>query len=196
MLIYMSVIHQPFWIVSLFLRDKKVRCVLVCSSIFYDLPKMDQRNCIKKFCVRNEIKNEIKKKTICLCTTFKMLTVASLLWAEHKVNCGISGLRKAEKMSMTMLVLISWACQNSMITLKQWRKLFWINVESLSEEVANNLGISFGSCKAFFMDVLRISGSEDCSKIAKMLSKNNVTWTSLRRCWRSSTTMQICSKRS
>ena len=31
---------------------------------------------------------------------------ASLLWAEHKFNCGITGLRKAKKMSITILVLV------------------------------------------------------------------------------------------
>ena len=33
--------------------------------------------------------------------------LASLLWTEHKFNCGITGLRKPEKMSMTMLVLVA-----------------------------------------------------------------------------------------
>ena len=45
MLVHMSVIHI-FWIVNLFLTDKKVSRVM-CSSIFYYSKKIDQRNCIK-----------------------------------------------------------------------------------------------------------------------------------------------------
>ena len=55
---------------------------------------MDQRSCIK-FCVKKEIK----------CTkAFKRLTwhLARLLGAEHKSNCGITALRKAEKISITI----------------------------------------------------------------------------------------------
>ena len=33
--IYICLQYQPFWIVSLFLTDKTVSRVLVCSSIFY-----------------------------------------------------------------------------------------------------------------------------------------------------------------
>ena len=58
--------YQPFWIVSLFLTDKKVSRVVVCSSIFYYSKKMDPRNYIK-FRVKNEIK---------CAKTFQMLTVA------------------------------------------------------------------------------------------------------------------------
>ena len=41
--------------------------------------------------------------------------------AEHKFNCGINGLRKTEKMSMTMLVLVARAHQQPLKTLKQQR---------------------------------------------------------------------------
>ena len=47
-------------------------------------------------------------------TAFKMLTVAF-----GELNCDIIGLRKAEKMSMTMLVLVARAHQQPMKTLKQ-----------------------------------------------------------------------------
>ena len=63
--------YQLFWIVSLFLTDKKV------GRVRFTI----QRNCIK-ICVKNEIK---------CAKTFEMLTVADL--------------RKADKMSMTTLVL-------------------------------------------------------------------------------------------
>ena len=38
-------------------------------------------------------------------------------------------------MSMTMLVLVARALQQPMKTLKQWRKWFWIIVESLLERL-------------------------------------------------------------
>ena len=74
-----------------------------------------------------------------------------LLWAEHKFNgdSSITDLRKAEKMSMTMPVLVERPHQQSMKTLKHWRKWFWIIVKSLLERL-----LSFSSCQAIFTDVL------------------------------------------
>ena len=57
---------------------------------------MDQRNCIK-FCVQNYIKYARIFEIFTL--VFDESTIAN-----HKFNCGIPGLRKVEKMSMTMLV--------------------------------------------------------------------------------------------
>ena len=50
--------YQPVWIVSLFLRDKKISRVSVCTSIFYYPKKLMKENCIK-FCLKNEIKCEM-----------------------------------------------------------------------------------------------------------------------------------------
>ena len=44
--------YQPFWIVSLFLTDKKGSGVLVRSSIFYYSKKWIELNAVK-FCVKN-----------------------------------------------------------------------------------------------------------------------------------------------
>ena len=62
---------------------------------------------------RNWIKYGVNDKIKCS-RTFEMLTVAfgeSTKRAKHKFNCGIIGLRKAEKISITMLVLIARARQ-------------------------------------------------------------------------------------
>ena len=84
-----------------------------------------------------------------------LLRLASLLRVEHKFKCGITAFRKTEKRSMTMLVLVARARQQPMKTLKQWRKWFWINVESLLESGCWWFcGISFGSSQAIFTDVL------------------------------------------
>ena len=48
--------------------------------------------------------------------------MASVLWAEHKFSCSITGLREAEQMSMTMLVQVAQVHQQPMKTLKQQRK--------------------------------------------------------------------------
>ena len=70
-------------------------------EFFYYSKKIDQRNCMK-FCVKKKIKSA---------RTFEMLTVAF-------VESTISGLSKAEKISMTMLILVARACQQPMKTLK------------------------------------------------------------------------------
>ena len=64
---------------------------------------------------------------------FWLLT--SLLWAETNFNCGITGLRKTEKMSMTILILVARARQQWMKILKQSRKWIWIIIESLIDRL-------------------------------------------------------------
>ena len=75
------------------------------------------------------------------------------------LNCGITGLRKAEKVSIIMLILVAQARHQTMKTLKQWTKWFWIIAESLLER-------SFGACQAIFRDVLGIK-----STAAKIIPK-------------------------
>ena len=70
--------------------------------------------------------------------------LTSPLTAEHKFNCGITGLRKPEKMSMTMLVLVARARTQAMQTLKH-REVILDNHRITIKEAANDVGISFGS---------------------------------------------------
>ena len=67
-----------------------------------------------------------------------MLTVAlvSLLWVEYKFNCDITGLRKVVKMREK-----SMSTTDHQITIR---------------EVADDVGISFGSFQTIFTDVLGI----------------------------------------
>ena len=74
-----------------------------------------------------------------------LLRSASLLWTEHKFNCDIPGLRKAEKMSITMLVMVVQTRQQPMKMLKQWRSDY---------SLLGTFLIMFGSCQAFFTDIL------------------------------------------
>ena len=67
---------------------------------------MDQRNCIK-FCVK-KINLIVQAHLKCW-----VWYLASLLCTEHKFNCGITSLRKSEKMSMTMLFLVARARQQN-----------------------------------------------------------------------------------
>ena len=45
----MCVCTRPFWIVSLFLTDKKVSRVLVCSSVFIKFFEKNEIKCVKTF---------------------------------------------------------------------------------------------------------------------------------------------------
>ena len=143
-----------------FWQTKKVSRVLVCSSIFYYSKKWIKET-LSSFVLKNKIK----------CTrTFKMLTVAfgeSIMSIEHKFNCGITGLKKAQKMLKTMLVLVARAREQAMKTLKLWRKWFWIFVESLLERLLVRLMPSnFYGCFRH-----EIYGSEHRSKITKFWAK-------------------------
>ena len=64
--------------------------------------------------------------------------LASLLWAENKFNCSITGLRKAETDENIEAV----------------KKMILFNRRITIREVANDVGISFGSCQVILTDVL------------------------------------------
>ena len=70
-------------------------------------------------------------------------------YSEHKFNCRLTGLRKAEKMSMTMLVPVVRARQQPMKTLKQFNKWLWIIVESLLERLLMILVYRWAHAKQF-----------------------------------------------
>ena len=63
------------------------------------------------------------------------------------------------------------------------KKMILCNRRIIIREVADEVGISFGSCQAIFTDVLRIKSA--AAKIVPKLrnfEQNNVAWTSLKRC--------------
>ena len=82
--------------------------------------------------------------------------LASLLWAEDKFNCGITDLRKAEKMSMTMFALAN------IVTVK---KMILNNRRITIREVADNVQFILNNFYRCFRH--ETYGREDCFKIAK-----------------------------
>ena len=68
---------------------------------------------------------------------------------------------------MTMLVLIARARQQPMKALKQWRKWFLDNHPITIREVADDVGLSFGSRQAIFTVVLGMKRA--AAKIASKL---------------------------
>ena len=87
------------------------------------------------------------------CSAFKAFSkkkyLADLvLRAEDKFNCGITGLRKAEKMSMST----STTDEN----IEAIKKMILDNRRITIRRRADDVGISFGSCEAIFTDVLGI----------------------------------------
>ena len=98
--------------------------------------------------------------------TYRLWRLASLLWAEHKFNCGITSLRKAEKMAITMLVLVArthWSSKENdfwIIVDYYWRGCWWC------WHIIRLMSSNFYVC--FRHEML---GSEDCYKIAKFWAK-------------------------
>ena len=77
--------------------------------------------------------------------------MTSLLCAEHKFNCGITGLRKSEKRSPGRP-----SASTTDENFETVKKIILDNRRFTIGEVADDVGISFGSCQTIFMDVLRM----------------------------------------
>ena len=129
---------------------------------------MDQRNCIK-FCVKNEIN---------CARTFEMLTVVFGESTVSRSQVQLWYYRFKEGRED-----VNDACPsrpNTSITdenIEAGTKIILSNRRIIIRVVADDVGILFGSCQAIFTDILS--------------NKNNVAWTSLRRCRRYSTAIQI-----
>ena len=63
------------------------------------------------------------------------------------------------------------------------KKMILDNCPITIREIANDIGIPFGSCQAIFTDVLGMKHAA-AMIVLKLLNieKNNVAWTSLRKC--------------
>ena len=80
--------------------------------------------------------------------------LTSLLRAEHKFNWGITGLKKAEKMVMTMLPMLSRPSRSTVDeNIEAVKKIILGNSRIIIREVPDDVGISFGSCQAIFTNV-------------------------------------------
>ena len=171
--------YQPFWIFSLFLTDKSVSRIFVCSSIFYYLKKWKKETI--KFCVKDEIK----------CSrTFEMLTATFdestmrrsqvQLWYNRIKECreDVNDDTRPGRPSM------STTDENIEALKKMILDNRWITIR----EVADDVIISFGSCQVIFTDVLGVKRPA-ANIVPKLLNleQNHVAWTSLRRCRRRST---------
>ena len=79
---------------------------------------------------------------------YRLLRYTSLLWSELKFNCGITGLGKAEKMSMTMFVLVAQSRSTTYENIEAVKKMILNNRWITIREFADNDDISFSSCQA------------------------------------------------
>ena len=135
---------------SLFLTVEKVVRVLVCSAIF---KKIDHRICIK-FCLKNGIKSS---------TAFEMLTM----------TFGESTMSKTRVYEWYKRFKESREDDNSPgrpntsttdDNVEQVKKMILENRRITIREVADDVGISFGSCQAIFSDVLGMKRVEIASR--------------------------------
>ena len=157
MLVHMSVLYvdniSHVGLSVCFWQIKRLVLFWCALRFFCFSKKMDQRNCLCK-----KLKLNVQGHLKCW------------LWPLASLLCGIKSFRKAEKKSMNMR---TWAqlwykrfknddvrldypmrTLQPMRTLKQWRKWFWIIVESLLETLLMILEYSLGSCQAIFTNVL------------------------------------------
>ena len=82
----------------------------------------------------------------------------------YEQNCGITGLRKEEKISIRMLPLVATARLQPIKTLKHWRKYFWI---------ANVFGMTYATAK-IVARLLNFEQKQRCMDIVQeMLSTFN-----------------------
>ena len=69
----------------------------------------------------------------------------SLLLAERKFNCGVTVLRKTEKMLMTMFVTGYPKTSTTHENIEAVKKMILDNTRLIIREVVDDVGISFGS---------------------------------------------------
>ena len=70
-----------------------------------------------------------------------------LLWAEHKFSCGITGLRKAEKIDVNDATRPGRPSTTD-------EENYLNNRRTTIRDIADDVGLSFGSCQTIFTDVL------------------------------------------
>lgn len=127
------------------LTYKKVSRVLVCSSIFYYSKKWIKETI--KFCIKNEIK---------CARTFEMLTVAfgestmSRTQVQLWYNRFKDGREDVNDDARPGRPSTSKTDEN----IEAVKKMILDNRRITIREVADDVGISFGSCQAIFTDVL------------------------------------------
>ena len=80
-----------------------------------------------------------------------MLTTA---FGKDKFNCGITGSRKTEKMSMTILILAEQARQQPMENIEGVKEMILNNSRITIKEFADDDGTQFSSCQANLTNVL------------------------------------------
>ena len=91
--------------------------------------------------------------------------LASLLWAEPRFNCGVNDLREDVNDNVHAGLPITSTTDENIKAVKKMISDRRITIR----EVADVVGISFGSCQAIFTDVIGVKcAAEDCSKFTKI----------------------------
>ena len=146
MLVHMSVIYaccHPFSILSLVLTDKRVSCVLVCSSIFD----------YSKKCVKESVLS-FASNTKCA-KTFEMLTVAfgESTMSRTQVQLWYNWFKKGPEDVNDDVRLGHLSTSTTNENIEAVKKMIFDNRRITIRDVADDVVISFGSCQAIFTDV-------------------------------------------
>ena len=80
--------------------------------------------------------------------------IVSLLWAEHKFNCDITGLRKTQEDVNDNACPSRPSISTTNDNTEAVKKMNLDNRRITITEVIDDVGISFGQCQAIFTDVL------------------------------------------
>ena len=109
------------------------------------------KKCMKETVLSFVLKIKLNVQEHLKCWLWRLM---SLLWAEYKFSCGITSLRKAEQIIMTMLILVAHVTLITDENTEAVKKMILDNRRISIRKVSDDFGISLGSCQVICTYIL------------------------------------------